>query len=126
MTYPKPIQDWIDDLNSKLVTTSDGLDLINDLRAAKTANDVNAVCNKGFRYAGRWVRNSTRLWEEAVSSRLALAVRGYAHLNKVELIESGMITTGDESTDTVCDNRLEHPDNLSWVLLCIYAESLRG
>lgn len=120
---PGTVLEWCRLIDSLLDKSADGRtlrDSIKSARGSRTCTDDVPM------FGGMWIRNNTHLWQPGVAQTLAVDVRRIAQIHHVEMLASGFIVDAPVSTTPGIDNTLEHPDNLYWVLMCLYSDWLNG
>jgi len=94
-------------------------------RKIKNLDDPTKAMAEFGPFGGMWIRNTTYLWRDDVTPVLAEDIRYLQKRHRIELLETRL---NDETQEPQRgpDSRLTHPDNMSWVLITLYAEWLQG
>ena len=123
MSTPKTVLEWIDLIHGILQKNDDGKQVIEKLtRVYRSRNAMEHFGPLG----GMWVRNSTHLWTPGVADDIAADVIDLRRRYPIELLDDGTILDTNEDPPNGIDCRLTHPDNLSWVLVMLYSDWLKG
>lgn len=121
--HPTTVKEWILLLDAILLSGGDGPKVRDELKLITNVDDVMTPFGH---FGGMWVRNITHLWQPDVTPTLVLDVRQLALTHRVEILANGTIVDADQPTSGNSDNTLKHPDNMSWVLVSLYADWLQG